>query len=78
MDMSPSRARRRPRGRVPCERLPELFADSVHLNSEGKYLEAVTHYATVFGDDPHDCIVTGLYADSPRTVRQGILRNHPG
>ena len=38
----------------------DLYADGVHLNSEGKYLEAVTHYAVVFQDDPHDCIITEL------------------
>lgn len=38
----------------------DLYADGVHLKSEGKYVEAVTHYATVFQDDPHDCITSGL------------------
>ena len=27
---------------------------------QGKYVEAITHYATVFGDDPHGSITTGL------------------
>jgi len=40
--------------------IADLYADGVHLKSEGKYLEAVTHYATVFRDDPHDCITSGL------------------
>lgn len=40
--------------------IADLYADGVHLNSEGKYLEAVTHYAAVFQDDPHNCIISGL------------------
>ena len=40
--------------------IAELYADGVHLKSEGKYVEAVTHYATVFADDPHGCITSGL------------------
>ena len=48
-------------GRVPGFRhIAELYADGVHLKAEGKYLEAVTHYAVVFQDDPHDCIISGL------------------
>ena len=38
----------------------DLYEDGVHLNSAGKYLEAVTHYAAVFQEDPHDCIISGL------------------
>jgi hypothetical protein len=40
--------------------IAHLYADGVHLKSEGKYLEAVTHYATVFADDPHGYITKGL------------------
>jgi hypothetical protein len=48
-------------GKVPpYEHIADLYADGVHLKSEGKYLEAVTHYAVVFQDDPHDCITSGL------------------
>ena len=48
-------------GKVPgYKHIAELYADGVHLNSEGEYVEAVTHYATVFQDDPHDCITSGL------------------
>ncbi len=48
-------------GKVPgFKHIAELYADGVHLKSEGKYVEAVTHYATVFQDDPHDCITSGL------------------
>jgi hypothetical protein len=48
-------------GKVPGFRhIADLYADGVHLNSEGKYLEAVTHYAVVFQEDPHDCIISGL------------------
>lgn len=48
-------------GKVPgFKHIADLYADGVHLRSEGKYLEAVTHYAVVFQDDPHDCIVSGL------------------
>jgi hypothetical protein len=47
--------------RVPGFRhIADLYADGVHLNAEGKYLEAVTHYAAVFQKDPHDCIISGL------------------
>lgn len=42
------------------EHIADLYADGVHLNAKGKYLEAVTHYAVVFQQDPHDCIVSGL------------------
>jgi hypothetical protein len=48
-------------GQVPgFKHIADLYADGVHLNSEGKYLEAVTHYAAVFQEDPHDCIISGL------------------
>ena len=48
-------------GKVPgFQHIADLYADGVHLNSEGKYLEAVTHYAAVFQEDPHDCIISGL------------------
>jgi hypothetical protein len=48
-------------GQVPGFRhIADLFADGVHLKSEGKYLEAVTHYAVVFQEDPHDCIISNL------------------
>ena len=48
-------------GQVPrFKHIADLYEDGVHLNSEGKYLEAVTHYAVVFGEDPHDCIISGL------------------
>ncbi|MHB8900379.1 MAG: hypothetical protein ACYC6Y_16635 [Thermoguttaceae bacterium] len=40
--------------------IADLYSDGVHLKSEGKYLEAVTHYATVFQEDPHGTIVSGL------------------
>jgi hypothetical protein len=42
------------------EHIADLYADGVHLNSEGKYVEAVTHYAVVFQEDPHGCITSGL------------------
>lgn len=42
------------------QHIADLYADGVHLNSEGKYLEAVTHYAVIFQEDPHDCIISGL------------------
>ncbi len=48
-------------GKVPgYQHIADLYADGVHLNAEGKYLEAVTHYAVVFQEDPHDCITAGL------------------
>lgn len=48
-------------GKVPGYiHIADLYEDGVHLKAEGKYLEAVTHYATIFQDDPHDCIVSGL------------------
>jgi hypothetical protein len=48
-------------GEVPgYEHIADLYADGVHLNSEGKYLEAVTHYAVIFQEDPHGCIISGL------------------
>jgi hypothetical protein len=48
-------------GKVPgFKHVADLYADGVHLKSEGKYVEAVTHYATVFQDDPHNCITSGL------------------
>jgi hypothetical protein len=40
--------------------ITELFADGVHLKSEGKYVEAITHFATVFQQDPHGSITSGL------------------
>jgi len=48
-------------GKVPrYSHIADLYADGVHLKSEGKYLEAVTHHATVFQQDPHGCITSGL------------------
>jgi hypothetical protein len=48
-------------GKVPkFKHIAELYQDGVHLKPEGKYVEAVTHYATVFRDDPHGSITTGL------------------
>lgn len=48
-------------GKVPgFSHVADLYADGVHLKSEGKYVEAVTHYATVFRDDPHGCVTSGL------------------
>ena len=40
--------------------IADLYEDGTHLKSEGKYLEAVTHYATVFQADPHGVITSGL------------------
>ena len=48
-------------GEVPgYSHIADLYADGVHLKAEGKYVEAVTHYATVFADDPHGTITSGL------------------
>jgi hypothetical protein len=48
-------------GKVPgYGHIADLYADGVHLKAEGKYLEAVAHYAVVFQQDPHDCIISGL------------------
>ena len=48
-------------GKVPgFKHIADLYEDGVHLKSEGKYLEAVTHYATVFQEDPHGVITSGL------------------
>jgi len=48
-------------GNVPgFEHVADLYADGVHLKAEGKYLQAVTHYAVVFQQDPHDVITSGL------------------
>lgn len=48
-------------GKIPgFKHVADLYEDGVHLKSEGKYLEAVTHYAAVFHDDPHGAITSGL------------------
>lgn len=48
-------------GQVPGhQHIAELYADGVHLNAEGKYVEAVTHYTAVFKQDPHGSITAGL------------------
>jgi len=48
-------------GKVPgYAHIADLYADGVHLKAEGMYLEAVTHYATVFEDDPHGCTTSAL------------------
>lgn len=53
--------RRMQAGQVPpYKHIADLYEDGVHLKKEGKYLEAVTHYAVVFNQDPHGCIVDGL------------------
>ncbi len=63
-------------GKVPgYQHVADLYADGVHLKSEGKYLEAVTHYATVFEDDPHGCITSGLrFWKGPYEVDEGFAR----
>ncbi|MDG5816997.1 carbohydrate binding domain-containing protein [Chitinispirillales bacterium ANBcel5] len=39
----------------------DLFSsDSVHLNSKGMYINAVTHFATIYGEDPHNSPISGL------------------
>jgi hypothetical protein len=57
-------------GKVPgFKHVKDLYEDGVHLKPEGKYLEAVTHYATVFQDDPHGSITSGLrFWDGPYGV----------
>lgn len=48
-------------GKVPgFKHIADLYEDGTHLKSEGKYLETVTHYATVFQEDPHRVITSGL------------------
>ena len=48
-------------GKVPgFKHIADLYEDGTHLKSEGKYLETVTHYATVFQEDPHGVITSGL------------------
>lgn len=63
-------------GKVPGFRqIADLYADGVHLTSEGKYLEAVTHYATIFQDDPHGVITAGLrFWKAPYEVDESFAR----
>lgn len=78
-------------GEVPgYKHIADLYADAVHLKSEGKYLEAVTHYATIFQDDPHGCITAGLrfwkgpyavdraFAEHVWDVAWKAIARHPG
>ena len=40
-----------------------------------QYLEAVTHYAAVFQEDPHDCVISGLrFWKSPYSVDKAFAR----
>jgi len=59
-------------GQVPgLTAIDQLFDDGVHLNSEGKYVEAVTHFAAVFGEDPHGVITGGLrFWKAPYSVNE--------
>ena len=63
-------------GKVPgFSHVKDLYADGVHLNSEGKYLEAVTHYATVFQDAPHGAITAGLrFWKAPYSVSEDYAK----
>jgi hypothetical protein len=48
-------------GKVPgFTHVADLYADGVHLNSEGKYVEAVAHFAIVFQEVPHESIISDL------------------
>lgn len=38
-----------------------MYADGVHANNNGKYLQALVHFATVYKADPHGAITSGLY-----------------
>jgi len=63
-------------GKVPgYKHIKDLYADGVHLNAEGKYLEAVTHHATVFQDDPRGAITSGLrFWKGPYGVKQEFAK----
>lgn len=39
----------------------QLYADGAHLNTDGKYVEAVVHFSTIYDEDPHGAIISGLY-----------------
>jgi hypothetical protein len=57
------------------EHIADLYADGVHLKGEGKYVEAVTHYATVFAADPHGCITSHLrFWKGPYEVDQAFAK----
>ncbi len=38
----------------------EFLEDKSHLNNDGKYVEAVTFFATIYKEDPHGVITEGL------------------
>jgi len=66
-----------------------LYKDDIHANSEGKYLEALIHFATIYQQDPHGAITSGLYswegsysvsagfAAKAQDVAWDVVRKHP-
>lgn len=38
----------------------EFLEDKSHLNNDGKYVEAITFFAVIYKEDPHDAITEGL------------------
>ncbi len=46
----------------------ELYADGIHLNSEGKYLQNLTAYAVYFGKNPRDAGLTFYQWSGDETV----------
>ena len=39
----------------------ELVEDKSHLGDDGRYVECVTFFATIYREDPHDCITDNLH-----------------
>lgn len=57
-------------GNVPgLKSVEELFRDTIHFNSTGAYVAAVTFYATLFNDDPTGLPTTGYGEISPELAK---------
>jgi hypothetical protein len=66
-----------------------LYKNDIHANSEGKYLEAIIHFATIYRLDPRGSVTSGLYSwDGPYSVSEdfaakaqevawAVVRKHP-
>lgn len=57
-------------GNVPgIKSVEELFRDTIHFNTTGAYVAAVTFYATLFNDDPTGLPTTGYGDISPELAK---------
>jgi hypothetical protein len=67
----------------------DVFADSDHFNNKGMYISAVTHFATIYAQNPSGAVISGLrfwkgpysvssqFAEAVWTVVWRVVSTHP-